>query len=164
MKVSRVFDAGYVNSVLRNPTIYAETSDDNSVPIHDVDVSLQAAEPGYYFLVPELHDGRMGVVIGHSMDHGTTIEVHANILPQCRGDGRGRTAVKVCLQWLFDNTKCTRLRARIPQADFGVAAMRTALSLGFRGTGIIKGSCVKGGQVYDETIYFLERRDVKWDS
>jgi hypothetical protein len=103
--IDRSYDVSLIDSIIRNPSIYASMSDD-SCPKDSSDVTIAGLIDTCIFPVVRMD----GAVAGCFMlePHNNVFVAHTALLPICRGKDAIR-AGKELLKWVFSNTECREL-------------------------------------------------------
>lgn len=148
MIIERTQDVGFIASVLRHPEIKDLISDDGEVilPLH----------PQLYYLVPKIE---IGVEPGMIEDRAIgclafmpinfiTWNPHIAILPEYRG--RGTEAMELGIQWMFENTRCLKIVAHVP--EYNAAMFRVFEKCGFQHEGYSPDSIMKHGKLHGRVL------------
>lgn len=103
-------------------------------------------------------DGKMiGLYILHD-ENGTTMKVHANILPEYRKEHSSQSA-KELIKWFLVNTDKQKLVASIPSLYQNVIAF--CLKHGFLFEGMNRLSHTKNGVIYDQVNLGATRKELE---
>lgn len=100
--IDRSYDVDLIDSIIRNPSIYASMSDD-SCPSDPSRVTVAGLIDTFVFLLVKMDD----VVSGCFMlePHGTTYCAHTALLPVCRGRNAIKAGIEM-LKYVFGRTDC----------------------------------------------------------
>ena len=104
---------------------------------------------GPYYIVEETGSA---LLIGH-WKNDVTIEVHINVIPEFRHNAKEFAGLAV--QWLWDNTRCQKLVAEIPEIFPDV--INFTKKFGFKPEGVNSLSYMRNGVLYDQYYFGLVR-------
>lgn len=150
MRIERTFDMELVKAVLTHPAIYPHITDDGCPPIDEFE---PADHPSFYRLA--VYDGEdvAGLFLFHPANM-VCYEGHICLLPAHQG-GDTRAAAKSALAWMFENTPCQKIMARVPAKN--LPARRAVERAGMLEEGKLRKSLLKDGVLQDQILYGVEK-------
>jgi hypothetical protein len=137
-----------IKGVLCHPEIYDRIAEDGMPNWEDY-------EPDIDGVMCVMDENKIGVMLYHWVN-GITLECHIQILPEYR-----KEANKFCqlaLEWVWDNTKATKIVAQIPELYPDV--VKFAYKNGFQLEGMNESSYMKNGKIYSQMYLGLIRPEV----
>lgn len=146
-QVRRTFDTDFIKSLVSDPENYDGLTDDGSVSAKDYEPMMNEA---IYYI--ELGEGE-GVAL-LSPTNSVSYDFHICMQPSCRG----KEAIKLgkeMIEWMFENTPCRKINARVPFSNPKVLHYGIALGLEHEGTD--RQSFLKNGILYDQHIIGIRR-------
>jgi hypothetical protein len=105
ISVERTYDVALLDSIIRNPSIYAGMCDDKC-PKSAALVSVGAMVDAFVFILVRNDNDPCGCFIYEP--HGRTFAVHTALLPTCRGRNAINAAI-LSLDWVFNRTECEKV-------------------------------------------------------
>lgn len=154
IRVERSWDKNLIRSILVDDRIWKTIAEDGEKSgLFEVDLEKNI------FLAINRMDVCIGIYILHAFN-GSTLEIHANILPEYRKDFATESGEKM-LVWFKDNgpEKYQKLIAMIPALYPHV--YHFTLNRGFKDEGLLKKAYRKKGKLHDIHILGLERNSLK---
>lgn len=122
MIVERSFDAWAINSIINHPDVFPFVS----LPgMGNIDLAEVIANPRNVLLMAE------GGGLIFQDQGGGQYEVHIQFLPEVRG-GKALQASREAASWMFTNTDCEIITARVPSGNFAASAMARKVGLRFQ--------------------------------
>lgn len=100
--IDRSYDVGLIDSIIRNPSIYASMTDDSS-PSDPLSVTVLGVIDRAIFLMVRMDEIIAGCFMLETDDK--SFMAHTALLPVCRGRNAIR-AGRAMLHWVFANTEC----------------------------------------------------------
>lgn len=150
MIIERTFDQDLINHVLGHESVKPFVNDDfskiDSYPVVD----------GIYYLAAWENGTIAGMFVVFPLN-GATVDAHSSILPGFYGK-ESIEAGKKAIDWVFNNTSTLKINGTTP--IYNKKALKFSESIGFEREGINKKSFMKGGTLYDQIYFGLERE--KW--
>ncbi len=150
-----VTDLGYVNGVMRHPSIYPHISDDLCPKAKDFTAEPMLWSPQAIFLRPVIEGFGAGVFLFHPWN-SVTYEVHSCVLPGFRGKLSVEASVRAA-EYMFKNTGCRKIVTQVPA--WNRAAYALAHRAGFRAEGVNRKSFLRNGILYDQALLGLMKDD-----
>ncbi len=146
----RTFDLELVRSIITDPSIWPNVSDDNSGDPKDFWPTDHEAI--CYILA---RDEEKLIGMWSFVPHNSVCwEVHTYLLPN-HGFTQGRKAAKELAAWIFANTKCQRIFTNVP--EFNRAARIFAKAAGMKEFGNNPNSFIRNGTLWNQTLLGLSR-------
>ena len=108
----------------------------------------------WFCIVKENYDSVIGVLRFQDIDPvNRSVEIGADIFPAYRGQGFGKKAYQMALEYLFNhfNMHCVYLQV----TEFNETAVRLYIQVGFVETGRIPASIFRSGKYWDKLIMSL---------
>jgi hypothetical protein len=148
VKLTQTQDIDDIKSILCHPEIYDRIAEDG-MP------SVEEYEPELDGVICIMDEGKKGVMLFHWVN-GITLECHVQVLPKYRNEAH--KFGQLALEWMWDNTKATKVVAQIPELYPDV--VKFAYNNGFQREGINESSYLKNGQIYSQVYLGLIRPEV----
>lgn len=145
MRYESTEDADYVTRCITDPSVWRMSSDDRMLGVNP---KLLFIKKNSDFWLKTPH----GILIGKPVN-GITYDCHIALLPEAAG-----IAVDICkgaIKWMFNNTKCLRLVASVP--EYNKLAIRLARESGMELMGINKKSFLKNGILFDQLMFGISK-------
>lgn len=150
-------DVLFVDSVLKEPEVWDRCADDGISLFPDRWTAYgRLANPDNYFLCPFKDETAAGLIMFYKWT-SFCWEIHIAMLRQFRGKFTVE-ATKEALRWMFENTNCLKITARIPACNLPPTAL--ARAVGMKQEGRSKDAWQKGGVLYDVLYFGTERRGI----
>lgn len=160
--VTRTRSTEQVDQILRDPGIYPLIREDGSPPPEEFTVGDLAHDDDHYFLCAVVQDHVAGVVIFHPVGPNV-YQSHLNVLPAFCGRGLARKIAVLACRWMFDNTDCVEITAKIPDKEDCDPVRRVAEKIGMRPVMYTVGTYRLDGNDYDEWHMSLSRETLTGD-
>lgn len=133
-------DLDEIQSILTSPHVWPYITDDYSGSPRDFKVTLGGVQ--YIKILRESKCLGCFILIKHSEN---MVDFHTCTLPACRGFGS--EILKEFTQWVFENTKFTRIIGNAPEINR--LALKMAFDSGFKEWGRNPKSFMKNGKLVD---------------
>lgn len=143
MIVNHTNDKAIINRILKNDDVWSRVAEEG------VTKDEYDAPDGPYYVVD---DTWQALLIGH-WKNDVTIEVHINVIPEFRH--KAREFADLAVKWFWDNTRCQKLVAEIPEIFPDV--VKFAKKSGFKPEGVNSLSYRRNGVLYDQFYLGLIR-------
>jgi len=148
VKLAQTKNIDDIKSILCHPEIYDRIAEDGAPKIEDYQPDLES-------VICVMDDQKIGVMLYHWVN-GITLECHIQILPDRRKDAN--KFCQLALEWVWDNTKATKIVAQIPELYPDV--VKFAYKNGFQLEGMNEKSYMKNGKIYSQIYLGLIRPEV----
>lgn len=149
----RTKDIDHIHSILRHDDIWPFIVNDENLGPDAIDAKPLVENDNVYLLSPSPQSLFYAIP-----ENSVTWQIHAAILKpeRKRGTELGRAAAR----WMFTSTPCLKLESKIPVNFNNV--FEYALRVGFSVEGLSRGSVLYHGELYDQHLMGLQRKDAKW--
>ena len=151
--MKRTFDYQLVKRIITDPKIYKHHGDDYARTPEEF---APVESDRIIYLVARDGDELLGMFVGFPQTN-TCYEVHNCILPPGWGE-RGIQAAKLALEWVFENTKATRIFGTVPECNR--LALRFAKKTGLVKFGFNPDSFLKHGKLYGQTLLGISKENL----
>lgn len=153
LSVGPTRDLALVKQIMTDPSIWPGITDDGCPKPEDF---VPLGDEHVIYLLAYKDSQVCGLFMLHPHNE-ICWEVHTCLLPEGRG-WKARELVAQGFKWVWANTKCLRIITNVPAFNF--PALGLAHDVGFEVIGVNKGSFMKQGVVYDQTILGISRPEL----
>lgn len=149
--VKRTYDPRIVRELMTRPDMWETVAEDGQDPgDFDPDVTADC------WLTVRAEGELVGL---YCLDrvNSVTLEIHAQVLPECRKEYSDDTG-RAVLQWILDNTDTRKVIAWVPVIYPNVRKFTE--SQGFQVEGVSRKSYLKHGELHDLTLLGITRDEI----
>jgi RimJ/RimL family protein N-acetyltransferase len=153
MIIARTYDPQLVHSTLTRPDMW-ETIAEEGLEYEDFQPLVNSE-----IWLTVVHKQSLAGFYNLHARNGTTLVIHAHILPEHREDC-AKESSKAVLQWILDNVPSNYMKviAEIPVVYQNV--VHFTMNAGFQEEGINRLSCVENGQLCDQVMLGITRDEI----
>lgn len=142
IQVKRIRNPSVVKAVMAEA--WETAKDDSEVSFEDYEPVIN--DDSRWYATYE-DDDLVSLWLAHRLNL-ITWQIHIHYRPQYWGTGISTAHAKVALKNIWDNTRCKKIYALVP--DYATQVLALAKRTGFRQEGRTKRSFQKGGVIYDQ--------------
>jgi len=148
VNIKRTFDTKLVRSIIGETELF-KRSGDAAIEMYDPE-----NQPELIYLTPMRAGEVIGITVFHVFNNMFCYQGHMNYLPQYWGTWLiGHT--KDAINWMFDNTECTKIVAFAP--DYYPEVLKHTMRVGFEVEGYLKNSTMSNGKLDNMTLVSIEK-------